>query len=460
MFGSSRTTSSDGRPLGRYRGLFLWAVALAALAPLVADCGGGGGDDDDSGVRPGSNPCDSVYQGKCGATCATDDACPAGLFCGNGACTAQCSSEGGCASGQSCSVKGRCVGQGTGGTGPGGPPITQGSGGAGGGASGAGGGGTCAEVAAKFQPIIPAVMIVVDRSASMECPIDSPADVIDECGNQADPNSPGSRWQTFKGPLLELVQEQQEKVIFGITFYPEGNNCGVEASSTVTLRAGASDEIVAKYNLEVPGGSTPTGAAIDSAANQIRAVTDLPPGTPRFILLASDGSPRCGQGSENAQQTAARQAIEGAFGDGIRTFVLAIGALFDEDVAPDKLAQFQQLANAGAGVAAGQPDAPLFLASNGAALTAELTKIINGVRPCSFDLDKALADPTVDGPRGTVTIDGQQVDFDGTNGWQLTDADTVQFFGTACTAVQSSTDVKAVFPCGVATDPAPPPPPR
>jgi hypothetical protein len=474
----SLTSHAAPRTARRLRGMFLWGALLAALVPFSVDCGGG--DDDDNGAGPGTDVCSTVYQGQCGVTCSEAAPCASGLFCSNGACTAQCTAATGCGDGLVCSPNGRCVSPGaggTGGTGGGGLPVGGSSGSGGGGVSGSstgGAGGVCAQVSANFQPVIPAVMLVADRSASMSCPINNAAETVDgnnKCaGVPADADSPTSRWRTFKDSLLPFIEQKQEEVIFGVTFYPRADNtCNAEGQSTVTLRAGAFDEIESAYNSKEPGGQTPTGAGLSSAINQIKAVTDLPPGTPKFIILASDGSPHCGNDSSGdaQQQAAAVGAVGAAFDEGIRTFVIAIGELFTAN--PAKAAQFQALADAGFG--RGKPGGlpqdqagPLYPVTDTDELNDALTTIINSVRPCSFSLDVALQNPAVDGPRGTVTIDGQNVPFNTADGWKLVGNDSIEFGGAACTQIRGpgSRDVKASFPCDVQTTTPPPrpPPPR
>lgn len=58
------------RPLTRAHGLLgLLAAVLAGL--FAADCGDGG----DGDVGPGSGPCETVYRGKCGASCSDVTSC-------------------------------------------------------------------------------------------------------------------------------------------------------------------------------------------------------------------------------------------------------------------------------------------------------------------------------------------------------------------------------------------------
>jgi hypothetical protein len=445
------------RRAARLRGTFLLGVLLAALVPAAADCGG----DDDDGVGPGGGfNCADEFGARCSTPCTNDPACGAGLFCSNGACTAQCSGDRGCGGGQSCSTQGRCVGVGTGGSGGAGGsglPPNMGSGGAGGGVSGAGGSGNCPDVTAKFTQIIPAVMLVIDRSASMNCYGTDEAEIQPDCPTHTNPNDAQSRWQLLKGPLLNVTRNLEKSVIFGATFYTTGGQCAVELNAE-KFRIENADEFKALYDSLQPEGNTPTSQAIEAAtATTNSPASELPPNTPKFMILATDGSPNCAAQGEDAQDEAVG-AIGAAFASGVPTFVVAIGALFEGDsqIEQERRARFQEMADAGAGKA----EAPIYFASDSTKLEAALTGIINGVRPCSFDLDVALDNPEADGPKGVVTIGTSPIPFNDPNGWQLTDNNTITFVGTACTSIQNgATDVKASFPCGVETTPVPPPPP-
>ena len=59
-----------------FRRLLAPALALglaSVVTALASSCGSS---------TAGTPPCDSVYAGKCGGTCASDFACPDGLYCG------------------------------------------------------------------------------------------------------------------------------------------------------------------------------------------------------------------------------------------------------------------------------------------------------------------------------------------------------------------------------------------
>jgi hypothetical protein len=462
MHGRFPLNRRTGRPLGR---ACLWGAALVALAPLVTDCGSGGGENEAGGA---GDPCATVYRGQCGTGCAGDDgACPAGLFCGDGVCTAQCTPEGGCDAGQTCSPRGRCVAGVGGGSGLGGgpsfPPGTPPGGGTSGG-PGAGGGGNCPDVSVAFQPINPAVMLVVDRSTSMACAIDSPAESSDEC--ELDENSPDSRWLSFREPVLRVVRQTQDNVIFGSYFYPDnGSACDVPERAAAKFKLNNLEEITQQYDDREPNGSTPTGPAIEAATKLLRAAdSGLPKKTPKFIILASDGSPNCGEGGAAvASDAEAVASVSAAFGKNVRTFVIGVGALFNGPGGADRRARFQAMANAGAGLPPnGDEKARIYFAANRQALAEALEEVVNGVRSCSFDLDVALDDPTQDAPKGVVKVDGKDVPFNETDGWRLTDPDTVEFVGSWCETIRKgATEVKATFPCDVKTTPSPnPPPPR
>jgi hypothetical protein len=431
------------------------------LVPLVVDCGDGDGDGRGEAPALAAGPCQGALRGQCGAACAGDDACPAGLFCGDGACTAQCAAGAGCDAGLTCSPRGRCVTSGgETGSGFGGGPVAPPSGPAGGGGSGAGGGGNCPDVSVAFQPINPAVMLVVDRSNSMLCTLGSATEA--SCGGAFPTDD--SRWLQLKAAALSVIDRSQGEVIFGATFFPEGEgDCDVAAVAPTDLKLDNAAAIKEQYGDRRPGGATPTGEAIAAAAKQLAAADNgLTKETPKFLLLVTDGDPSCG-GEEVAQERAVKAATD-AFAANVRTFVIGLGKLFSDDpIGQGRRARFQAVANAGAGLPpVGDEKAPVYQAENREALVTALEEVVNGVRPCSFDLDVALDDPARDAAKGVVKVNGKDVPFNETDGWRLTDPDTVEFVGSWCETIRKgNADVKATFPCGVKTTPSPnPPPPR
>jgi hypothetical protein len=329
--------------------------------------------------------------------CATDAECGWGKYCGPSLeCTADCVVGGmGCPSGSTCSNLGKCVVND-----PIPPPMpppgvagTTGIGGfSSGGASGGrgGGGGACAKAEANFEKVIPNIMLVVDRSLSMQ---------DDFGGNE-------SRWNVLREALIDpangLVTGLETEVRFGLTLYtspsvtPGGRGGGRTGGGGTGGRGGATSAgdggggvagmssgglasggaggdaagMMCPWLVEVPvalnnlaaistvylpndeKGFTPTGQSLAVVWPKVAAIDEtLMPG-PKFIILATDGDPNtCDDNSAAAAmqgKQASVDAITAAKAAGITTYVISVGT----DVTQ---AHLREIANLGQGYPATDP---------------------------------------------------------------------------------------------------------
>jgi hypothetical protein len=189
-----------------------------------------------------------------------------------------------------------------------------------------------------------------------------------------------------------------------------------------------------------PVEDTPTGATLASVTATLAAFNQ--PG-PKAIILATDGEPdTCltpdpdGLAAAKSESLTAAQA---AFGSGIETHVISVGA----DVSQ---AHLQDLANAGQGLAiGGAVNAPYYQALNAGQLVNAFDSIITGVRSCSYSLDGQVDLSQAD--TGTVILDGVELQLG--VGWQLTDPTTLELIGSACDSVLDGGDhdLSATFSC-------------
>jgi hypothetical protein len=292
----------------------------------------------------------------------------------------------------------------------------------------------CASLHAAFDPIVPTVMLVVDRSGSMK---------LDYGGV--------SRWDalysTLMAPGTGAVAQLADKVRFGLLLYSghDGNPSG--ACPTLRDVGPALDNyaaIDAVYGPSVPGTGTPTGAAMRAAAPALAAVTE--PG-PKLLILATDGEPdNCAEPSQDSSPAARGEviaAVQAAHGDDMKTYVIGVGA----DVSESHL---QEVANAGRGLPTGGPDnATYYRALDTASLVAAFDEIISGARGCVFELDGRIDGDVVE---ATVTLDGQVLDR-GTD-WQIRDGNSIELLGAACESVLAggSHVVEATFVCDITVE--------
>ncbi len=131
------------------------------------------------------------------------------------------------------------------------------------------------------EPAIPAVMLVVDRSGSMN---------FDFAGNSGppfgEPLTGPRRWAALKQSLASTLNEFDEQVAFGMVQFPGDDLCGVSSSIDLLPRAGNAGEVLVRL-LRGPSGGTPTFEAITAAAGQLRSVKG------QALVLITDGDPNC-----------------------------------------------------------------------------------------------------------------------------------------------------------------------
>jgi len=420
------TLSNPRRPrlAQSFRRFLPSALALTLVsfvAGLAASCSSG----------DATPPCETVLADKCGGTCATDFACPDGLYCGlSGTCTADCATgAASCPSGQTCNVRGRCVSA-SGGTG--------GGGGAGGvdfvGSNGSSGTGmepdACADVVVNFEKQVPTVMLLIDQSGSMTSAF----------GN-------GDRWGVLYQTLMDantgVVKKLEKDVRFGLALYTSnggsaGGTCPMLTKVPIALSNHAAIDAV--YKPQSPMGDTPTGESIDAVSKDLQAFAE--PG-PKIIVLATDGEPdTCAVPNPQNGQPESIAAAQAAYGKGIKTFVISVGAEVS-------LGHLQDVANAGVGLTVGGADkAPYYQALNQQALLDAFDAIINGVRSCVLKLNGTV--DAASASTGKVFLDGMVLGYNDANGWKLNSPDEIELVGTACDTIKSGDhSISVQFPCGI-----------
>ena len=237
---------------------------------------------------------------------------------------------------------------------------------------------------------------------------------------------------------MGIVTKLQASVYFGAAMFPSDMCPGVFSTPRALNNHDNIANLIAAHG---PSGNTPTAQAIDAVVTDFMQ-NPSPKGSPPVILLSTDGLPNtCADNSVTAQSRADTvTAAKNAFSKGVRLFLLVVGNEID--------AQFkQQLANAGQGVVAGQPDATAYTATDPASLAAAFQSIIGGVLSCDLQLSGQV-DPT-EGQNGTVTLNNMTLNY-GTD-WTLDpNGLIIHLLGNACTTLKNSQNpvVDATFACG------------
>jgi hypothetical protein len=275
-------------------------------------------------------------------------------------------------------------------------------------------------------PQTPTVVLLVDQSGSMTTEFGS-----------------SDRWNTVYDVLVGpdgVVPAYEGGIRFGISLYTsiDGNTTGNECP-ILTEVAPALDNlgpIQSLLDANGPSGETPTGESLDVVAVDLAAA---PFTGQKVIVLATDGEPdTCAVPNPQEGQPEAVAAANNAFDLGIQTFIISVG----DEVSEGHL---QDMANAGRGVQAGDPDAPFYLALDPVALQDAFEDILAGVRSCKL----SVMDPLTDAQAATcsVIVNGSEVPYQDADGWTL-DMGDVELQGAACDALQAQTSsVQMECPC-------------
>jgi hypothetical protein len=382
-----------------------------------------------SGDDEGGGPCVGGDE-RCGATCSEDNRpCPVGLYCSEaGQCAKECDLDNPCAGGGMCRPNGTCTGGRDGGT----------SSGASG--TGPGGGlrpGACADTVVDTSRTTPTVILIVDQSSSMEEEFDD-----------------GSRWDVLRDFLLEepngLISDLQSQVRFGLAMYSaeSGGTAPdpIGECPMVTSVAPAIDNygaIADVYRDAEPIEDTPTGDAIDRIVDDLPLNPESAP-DPVVFVLATDGEPdRCEELDPQNGQAEAIAAVERAYTQGIRTFIISVG---EGEISAEHQ---QDVANAGLGREPGDADAEYWVAGDDQTLRDALTSIVGGQLGCEIALNGRVEGD--DACLGRVLLNDVELECDGDDGWELVDPQHIRLLGTACDQLKSGDDVylDVSFPCDV-----------
>ncbi|MEX1364269.1 MAG: vWA domain-containing protein [Nannocystaceae bacterium] len=295
--------------------------------------------------------------------------------------------------------------------------------------SGGGDAAECPELEEVLLPQTPTFQLVVDQSGSMD----------QDFGGL-------TRWEAMEGTLVGadgVVTRLQSSIRFGLSLYRNDMDGACPDVQSLGPQLDAADEIATLLGMENPGGDTPTGESIEIVTAELLA--DTWEGD-KVIVLVTDGEPdTCAEPEPTTDmeiqvaRDRSTDAVTDAFGQGIRTFVIGVSTGIAED-------HLQDLANAGLGVAAGDPDATFWVANDTDALVDAFDDIVAGLRPCDFPLaDPLMAElaPTCD-----VTINDAPVPFDDPDGWTLPDPQTLELQGAACAQIQEGVvSIRLRCPC-------------
>jgi hypothetical protein len=365
----------------------------------------------------------------------------------------------------------------------------------------------CQMAELDWQPTIPTVYLLVDRSGSMfHCLTGNTGDAV--C---ADPTN--TSWANLKMAIESVMSQLDSMVRFGFTTVYGTNPTG--GGMCPSLQGMLTNNVAPKLNnaadiktlydgLPFPPNSTQVGVKFESPASESigvvadALVADTDPGS-KYIIFLTDGQPDyCDDSNSLCAPDSVVYHLQKAYAAGITTIVFGVQtALFD--LAPGVL---QSFANAGAGeptlapirtggstndfydqcnsiagwaadlTASGKPNARGTTlgtyastmgpttpytpsAANQTQLVTQLSAALSGVKSCTFDLSNIGGKSIkVDLPKlaqAQVLISDAPIAQDATNGWSLSsDNSSVVLNGTACATwrMPNTTKINFNFPCG------------
>ena len=305
----------------------------------------------------------------------------------------------------------------------------------------------CIEANPQTMNVPPDVLILLDRSGSMNDEVDGTT-CRNGCGAV-------SKWTQMTGALNNFIQSATVPVNWGLMFFGTGQSgsCTVATRADVAPGAATAPMIATAIAGTGPATSTPTTAAVTAAAAYLNQLADT---NPKFILLATDGIPTCGMsmcaagvnlggGSptqcDDANAIASVQAAHDTMM--IPTFVIGIGTATGGGDAT-----LTAMANAGGFPRAGQTPA-YYPVSSATDLEAAFMAISGMVNACFFSVTpvpKSATDIT------GVTGDGNPIPQDATDGWSFINMGAtagVQLNGKSCDDYKNKViqSVSVQLPC-------------
>jgi hypothetical protein len=308
----------------------------------------------------------------------------------------------------------------------------------------------CGAIQSKLQKKPADLLLVLDRSTSMTQAMDS--------GNNCPAGSTtcSQRWDTVISALGTVLAASSNDLNWGLKFFSSpassgtggrggggtggrgggvtpggGNNCYVSAGVEVPVGPGNTARIQSQISAAGNAGYTPTRLALDAAVAYLKTVSD---GNNKFILLATDGEPNCGDGASTTTSDldATKTAAQNAADAGYKVFVIGVGP------ETGNLTSLAQAGGTGDFYPALSPDD----------LSAALNDIVGIVAAgCTYELPSAPVPPDAVG----VYIDKNRIPQSDTDGWSYApgSSTTININGSYCEALTSgqSTQVEIFLPC-------------
>ena len=292
---------------------------------------------------------------------------------------------------------------------------------------------SCALARVDLQP--GELLLLLDRSGSMDQP-------LTVGGRTVAPN----KWNEVALALDAVIAGTQDRIAWGLKLFPApvGNLCGVPDGVTVPLALRNHPPItaaIAASRARFGQGDTPTREAVRKALAFLKSDNRRNP----HIVIATDGIPNCGAGSDVTSEPddrAAAQVVSEARAAGVSSFVVGIAtANTDAHSALNAMAEGSGHARAGA--------TKYFPAGSRAELVAALDTIMGQIASCSFAVSPAPPAPE----NVVVELDGMPLPRDQNPGWSYGPTrDTIVLAGPPCDKVKATptSTVRVLYGCPAA----------
>jgi hypothetical protein len=279
---------------------------------------------------------------------------------------------------------------------------------------------SCGGMQFALQQIPPNVMLVLDRSGSMNESIGG--------------GSATTKWSDLKSAIQSLVTNYDSQIRLGASIFSSDGNCG--AGNITPMAPNNGSTVMSQVNAGGPGGNTPTAATLDKVRTQ-GMLGD--PTRDNVVVLATDGLPNCGD-----VDVAGKIDALYALNPPVKTYVIGVG---------DGTASDPMLLNAwaDAGHTARMGATHYYQANSPTDLKSAFDAIVSGIVSCTFKMSQPAPDPS----QLYVWSNGTPVSMDPANGFTYDDmAQSVTLHGTSCDALKANpnTKIQVVYGC-----PAPPP---
>lgn len=335
-----------------------------------------------------------------------------------------------------------------------------------------------------IMPVIPRVMLVLDKSGSMiaKGKTDEPGEVGDGFwDHDADPNTPEvTRWMSLHAVVESIFSGLDGVIQFGAALFPSTSAqsaynelaCLVDDAPLVQVGPMTGAQILAA----IPGadsvslaGGTPATAGMQLAIDELKGLQDE---EPKFVVLITDGAANCrGDAANNTERFEQYDdnlpvVVADAAAMGIPTYVIGIDILdltspMITDGNPDDTNTYVKLNElAEAGGTARPGDEKFFNASNQIELQAALMEITEAIVSCEIPLGQPVpkgfyiqqVEVGADGDPGQLVYDGkdtQVADCASESGWEYTSEtrDTIVLCGAACDHYKETGEINIVYGC-------------